>query len=128
MKLLLDTQVFLWFLSADQRLPVAWRDAISDPANDAWLSVASVWEAVIKSQLGKLPLPGPAETYLPEGRDRHGISSLPIDETTIKALASLPPHHRDPFDRVIVAQAIQHGCTLVTADAALKAYPVAIFA
>lgn len=90
--------------------------------------MASVWEAVIKSQLGKLPLPGPAEMYLPQNRERHGITSLPIDEATIVELAKLPPHHRDPFDRVIIAQAIQHGCTLVTADAALKAYPVSILA
>jgi PIN domain nuclease of toxin-antitoxin system len=127
MKLLLDTQVFLWFLNADRRLPDAWRDAIAEPSNEVYLSAASVWEAVIKSQVGKLPLPAPAETYLPEQRLRHGIGSLIVDEGSIARLAALPALHRDPFDRILIAQALQHRCTLMTADAAIKAYAVSLF-
>lgn len=128
MKLLLDTQVFLWFLTAEPRLPNAWRDAITDPANEVYLSVASVWEGIIKNQLGKLPLPGPAESYLPEQRERHRIARLPLEEAAVAQLAKLPLLHRDPFDRILIAQAMYHGCTLVTADPAVQAYPVSILA
>lgn len=126
MKLLLDTQIFLWFISADARLPTKWRDAIRDPANQAFLSVASNWEAIIKFQLGKLPLPNPPETYLPLQRDRHAIETLPIDEPSVARVATLPPLHRDPFDRIIIAQALQHGLQIVTSDATIRAYPVNI--
>lgn len=126
MRLLLDTQVFLWYLSGDPRLPMAFRDAIRDPANQIFLSVASVWEAVIKYSLGKLPLPAPPAEYLPRQREAHGIASLPIDEGSLAHLASLPALHRDPFDRILVAQALQHGLTLVTVDDAVKAYSVAL--
>lgn len=94
MNLLLDTQVFLWFISGDRRLPTHWRDAVRNPSNLVYLSVASVWEAVIKQQLGKLPLPGPAETFLPEERHKHQITSLPIEEPALVHLAGLPPLHR----------------------------------
>ncbi len=126
MKLLLDTHIFLWYISGDPHLPVAVRDAIRDPVNEVYLSVVSVWEAVIKYALGKLPLPAPPAEYLPRQRAAHLIASLPIDETTLLHLASLPPLHRDPFDRILVAQALQHGLTLVTVDDAVRAYPVAL--
>lgn len=128
MRLLLDTHVFLWFISGETRLPEPWRLAITDPANDALLSVASVWECVIKHGLGKLPLPEPPGTFLPAMRERHGIASLPIDEGVMAHLSALPPIHRDPFDRIIVAQAIEHGLTIVTLDDALRSYPVALMA
>ena len=124
MRILLDTHVFLWYISADPQLPVAFRDAIRDPANEVYLSVASVWEAVIKYHLGKLPLPAPPADYLPQKRDAHGIASLSIDEGAMSHLASLPPLHRDPFDRLLVAQALQHGLTVATIDPEIAAYPV----
>ena len=80
MKLLLDTHIFLWFISGDSRLSVSFRDTIRNPENDVYLSVVSVWEAIIKYQLGKLPLPESTETYLPKQRARHQIASLPVDE------------------------------------------------
>jgi PIN domain nuclease of toxin-antitoxin system len=126
MKLLLDTHVFLWYISADPQLPVAVRDAIRDPANEVYLSVASVWEAVIKYALGKLPLPdGPAE-YLPKQREAHQIKSLPIEENALVHLAGLLPLHRDPFDRLLIAQALQHGLTLVSVDNAVRTYAVSL--
>lgn len=124
MRPLLDTHVFLWYISAAPQLPAGFRDAIRDPANEVYLSVASVWEAVIKYALGKLPLPQAPQEYLPRQREAHNIATLPIEEAAISHLVSLPPLHRDPFDRILVAQAIQHGLTLVTVDDAVRAYPV----
>ncbi|HVW36958.1 MAG TPA: type II toxin-antitoxin system VapC family toxin [Pirellulales bacterium] len=108
MRLLLDTHVFLWYITADAKLPDAFRSAIQDSANEAYLSVASIWEVVIKCGLGKLSLPGPPADYLPQQRVAHSIASLPIDEGAMSHLAGLPPLHRDPFDRLLVAQALQH--------------------
>jgi PIN domain nuclease of toxin-antitoxin system len=124
MKILLDTHVFLWFISGDIRLPVSFRDQTLDPGNEVFLSVVSIWEAIIKSQLGKLPLPEPPEIYIPEQRKRHGITSLDVNEGSVVELAKLPSLHRDPFDRLLISQAIQHGLTLVTVDQAVRAYPV----
>jgi PIN domain nuclease of toxin-antitoxin system len=124
MTLLLDTHVFLWYLGADPRLPSVFRDAIRDRANQVHLSVASVWECVIKHGLGRLPLPKPPAEYLPQQRAAHQIASLPIDEGVLSYLASLPALHRDPFDRMLVAQALQHGLTILTMDDAVRAYSV----
>lgn len=124
MRILLDTHIFLWFISGDSQLPVNARDAIRDTNNEVYLSVASVWEAVIKYQIGKLPLPKPAEVYLPEERQRHQISSLGIDEGCMMHLAVLPLLHKDPFDRLLVSQAQQHGLLLATVDPLIKAYAV----
>lgn len=126
MRLLLDTHVFLWFISGDARLPTRYGDAIRDAANEVFLSVASVWEAVIKYDLGKLPLPASPAEYLPRQRERHGIAALPIGEETMAHLAKLPPLHRDPFDRVLVAQAAEHGLTVLTIDGSVRAYPVSV--
>ena len=126
MRILLDTHVFLWYISADPKLPATFRAAIQDPANEVYLSAASVWEAVIKHALGKLPLPGPPADYLPQQRDAHGIASLPVDEGAMTHLAALPPLHRDPFDRIIVAQALQHGLTIATVDPDVAAYSVSL--
>jgi PIN domain nuclease of toxin-antitoxin system len=124
MKLLLDTHIFLWYISADPRLPAKFRAAIQEPTNDVYLSVVSVWEAVIKHQLGKLQLPQPPADFLPQQREAHAIATLPIDEGALPHLASLPPLHRDPFDRALVAQTIQHGFMLVTVDPIIEAYQV----
>ena len=124
MRLLLDTHVFLWYISADAKLPAPFRTAIQDPANEVYLSAVSVWEAVIKHGLGKLPLPGPPADYLPQQRLVHGIASLPVDEGAMPHLATLPPLHRDPFDRLLVAQALQHGLIIATVDPAVAVYPV----
>ena len=124
MKLLLDTHVFLWHVTDDPRLPAAFLAAIQDPTHEVYLSVASVWEAVVKHAIGKLPLPGSPEVFLPAERRALQIASLTVDEETMPYLATLPPLHRDPFDRVLVAQALQHGLCLATVDAVVLAYPV----
>jgi len=124
MRLLLDTHVFLWFISADVRLANAAREAIENPTNEVFLSIISLWETIVKHQLGKLWLPEPPEVYLPQQRVRHQIETLDLDETSVAQLARLPALHRDPFDRMLVCQALQHGLTLVTGDEILHSYPV----
>lgn len=126
MRLLLDTHIFLWFVSGDARLPSAAQDAIRDPDNQVYLSVVSLWEAIIKYQLGKLPLPESPETYLPKQRERHLLASLGVDEQSVARLAQLPPLHRDPFDRLLICQALQHSLTIVTVDATVRAYSVSV--
>jgi PIN domain nuclease of toxin-antitoxin system len=124
MRLLLDTHVFLWYLTADPRLPAPFLAAIREPTNEVYRSAASIWEAVIKHALGKLPLPAPPADYLPQQRDAHDIAPLPIDEGAMTHLAGLPALHRNPFDRMLVAQALQHGLTIATVDPEVAAYPV----
>ncbi len=96
---------------------------IRHSANEAYLSVVSIWEAIIKHQLGRLPLPEPAERYLPAQRERHLIVSLPLDEASVSRLAALPFFHRDPFDRMLICQALEHDLTIVTVDENIRKYP-----
>ncbi|MBR8839801.1 MAG: type II toxin-antitoxin system VapC family toxin [Stigonema ocellatum SAG 48.90 = DSM 106950] len=126
MKILLDTHIFLWFISGDSRLSTDVRDAIRDSDNAVYLSVVSLWESIIKYQLGKLPLPEPPETYLPKQRDLHQIASLAIDESSVAQLAKLPLLHRDPFDRMLICQALQNSLTIATLDAAVRAYSISV--
>jgi PIN domain nuclease of toxin-antitoxin system len=126
MRLLLDTHVFLWFISGDARLPTDWRERIRDADNAVYLSVVSLWEALVKYRLGKLPLPHPPESYLPTQRARHQIASLSLDEASVCHLSILPTAHRDPFDRMLVCQALEHGLSMVTVDPVFGAYPVPI--
>lgn len=124
MRILLDTHIFLWFISGDTQLSTSIRDTIRDPDNEVYLSSVSIWEAIVKYQIGKLPLPEPPETYLPKQRDLHQISSLALDESSVVQLAKLLPLHRDPFDRMLICQALQNGLTIATVDAAVRAYSV----
>jgi PIN domain nuclease of toxin-antitoxin system len=124
MRLLLDTHIFLWYITADARLKTEVRDLIRDASNEVYLSAASVWEAAIKHALGRLPLPHSPAEYLPQQREAHQIASLPVEEGAFLYLVSLPHLHRDPFDRLLIAQALQHGFTLVTMDDQVRAYSV----
>ena len=126
MRLLLDTHIFLWFISGDARLPTDWRESIRDADNAIYLSVVSLWEALVKYRLGKLPLPHPPESYLPTQRARHQIASLSLDEASVCHLSLLPAAHRDPFDRMLVCQALEHGLSIVTVDPVFGAYPAPI--
>ncbi len=90
------------------------------------LSVVSVWESIIKYQLGKLPLPESPEIYLPKQRNSHQITSLPIDENSVVRLIDLPLLHRDPFDRMLICQALQHQLIVATVDSAIRAYNVSM--
>lgn len=124
MKLLLDTCTFLWIALGSDELSSAARSAFRDPANDVFLSVVSAWEIALEYSVGKLPLPDAPARYLPGVRARHGIAPLPLDEGAALQLPKLPDLHRDPFDRMLVCQAIAHGLEIVTPDAAISQYPV----
>jgi PIN domain nuclease of toxin-antitoxin system len=126
MKILLDTHIFLWFISADIRLSTDVRDAIRTPENEVYLSVVSLWESIVKYQLGKLPLRESPEIYFPKQRERHQIVNLDLNEASIAQLINLPSLHRDPFDRMLICQALQNGLTIATADQSVRAYPVSV--
>ena len=123
MKILLDTHVFLWFIQNDNRLSAKWRTEIEAPDNQVFFSVASVWECVIKYQLGKLNFPESPEVYLPKKRKQHLINSLVIDEGSIAYLTNLPLLHKDPFDRLLICQSLQHNLLIMTSDNAILSYP-----
>jgi len=127
MKLLLDTHVFLWFISGSTQLSATFRENIQSPENNVYLSVLSLWECIIKYQLSRLTLPESPEIYLPKQHERHRIDSLTVDEESVAQLIKLPSLHRDPFDRLLICQALQHNLTIVTADVAVMAYPMAQF-
>ncbi len=126
MNLLLNTHIFLWFISGHPKLPTGWRDSIVDPADRVSLSVVSIWEATIKFQLGKLPPLATPGVYLPAQRARHPVTSLLLDEQSVSRLESLPTYHRDPFDRTPVCQALAHDSIIVTVDAAIMQDEVAV--
>lgn len=121
MRLLLDSHVFLWAYSEPDRLSAAAAAAVASAAHEPWLSHASVWELTIKLSLGRLRLAGSLSDLIRDSK----VRLLPIGLGHIGATARLPPHHSDPFDRMLVAQAIEEGLTLVTADTAIQRYPVA---
>jgi PIN domain nuclease of toxin-antitoxin system len=124
LRILLDTCTFLWLAEGDPALSHRAREAIVDPTNEVYLSPTSVWEIVIKHALGRLVLNVPADRYVPEQRELHRVDTLPVTETAALQLARLPLHHRDPFDRLLVAQAVAEGCTIATPDPLIRRYPV----
>jgi PIN domain nuclease of toxin-antitoxin system len=123
-RLLVDTHAFLWFAAGDARLSSRARRRIEDPAHDKFLSVASIWEAAVKTSLGKLRLSVSLEVVIDEGAVRNGIALLDVRREHAAAVEHLPFHHRDPFDRLLVCQAMVEKMEIVSADASLDAYPV----
>ena len=123
MKILLDTVTFLWTLQ-DDHLSATARDVLNDADRELFLSAASAWEIVVKHALGKLTLPSPPARLIAQQRELRGIRSLPVDEPSTLRLPALPAIHRDPFDRIIVAQSIEHSMTILTPDPLVQAYPV----
>jgi PIN domain nuclease of toxin-antitoxin system len=126
MNLLLDSCTFLWLIWNEPSLSNAARIAIQDPDNRVLLSSGSLWEITVKHLSGKLTLRQPVDpaTYYLEQRQAHGLEPLPIDESAIAQLPKLPNLHRDPFDRLLICQAIAHGLTLVTPDENIRRYPI----
>ena len=126
MRILLDTHVFLWAVTDDARLSAAHRELYVDEGNDLYLSVASIWEMVIKAGLGKLPLPSPAAEYLQRQMEKNRLGLLGIQARHLARLEKLAPVHRDPFDRMLVAQALAEGMPMMTVDAAVRRYGVEV--
>ena len=126
MRVLLDTCTFLWLVEGDRMLSEPAQIAIVDPENEVFLSPASAWEIVIKHALGRLELAESPDVYVPTQRALHRIDPLSIDESAVLQIGKLPALHRDPFDRLLVAQAIVHGCALASPDALIRQYPVRI--
>lgn len=124
MSVLLDTHAFLWFITADPRLSAPARQVLSTGGNQVLLSLASVWEIAIKVAIGRLPLPLPLDTFIPEQLRINRIELLPISLEHTYEVARLPLHHRDPFDRLLIAQAIRESIPVVSADEAFDSYPV----
>lgn len=124
MKVLLDTHAFLWYVLADPSMSSAATAVISDSGNDVLVSPASFWETAIKVSLGKYTLTVPFEVFWREGIDGNGFDTLNVDIRHAAVVAELPFHHRDPFDRLLVAQAMVEGVPLVSADEPLDAYPI----
>ena len=100
------------------------RRAFTDPGNEVYLSVASAWEIIVKHNIGKLPLPELPHDFIKNNRVCHRIESLPLDEAAVLQLSRLPEYHKDPFDRIIVCQAIAGGMTILTPDRHITGYPV----
>ena len=126
MRALLDTHCWLWLQTDPGRLGEVLLADLGDPSSERYLSSASAWEIAIKYALGKLPLPEDPTTYVPDRMRISRFRELPITHADALAVTSLPPHHRDPFDRLLVAQARDHGLTLVTADAVIESYDVSM--
>ncbi len=115
MRILLDTCTFLWLVEGDPGLSIHAREAIVDPSNQVYLSPISVWEIVIKLS---------ADRYVSEQRQLHRVDTLPLTEHIALQLSRLPLHHWDPFDRLLMAQAVAEACTIATPDPLIRRYPV----
>jgi len=123
MRLLLETHTFLWFIDDNPQLSKRGKALLEDD-NALLLSIASLWEIAIKVSLGRLTLPTPYEAFITQQLTVNSIDILPISIFHLAAVSTLPVHHRDPFDRLLIAQAMVERLTIVSVDAAFDAYPV----
>lgn len=126
MRLLLDTHAVLWAATAPDELAQEARRAVEDPAHVVRASVVTAWEIAIKQSLGKLELSRPAELWLPEVLERTGVQVAEVSLAAALLVRALPWHHRDPFDRLLIAQALEGGFTIVTRDEVFTAYGVPV--
>jgi PIN domain nuclease of toxin-antitoxin system len=126
MNVLLDTCTFLWAVSAPAQLSARARDAIASPANAVYVSSVSAWEIAVKHGLGRLTLTSPPDRFVQLQREAHGFETLPVDEASALHVSRLPALHRDPFDRLLVCQAIVHGLAILTPDPLVEQYPARV--
>ena len=126
MRLLLDTCTFLWAADQQARLSELARAQIVDPGNEVYLSAVCAWEIAVEQGRGSLELPQPASRFVPHFREAHQFLELPLDEAAALQVARLPALHKDPFDRMLVCQAIAHAMTIVTPDPLISQYPVRV--
>jgi len=123
-KLLLDTCTFLWLTKGRQELSARAIDTFADPKNEVFLSAVSAWEINVKYSLGRLSLPVSPDKFIPKERKRHLITRLDLSENDTLHLSKLPNPHKDPFDRMLVCQAIEHSLTIITPDPLITQYPI----
>ena len=126
MRVLVDTQVFLWVITDDPKMSRTLRVRYSNPDHELYLSVASIWEMLIKAGIGKLPLPQPSTPYLLRQMEKNGLELLPIRTAHLSALEQLPTLHRDPFDRMLVAQSKAESMAMITSDPQMQGYGVKV--
>ena len=128
MKVIADTCTFLWLASAEEMLSINARALMEDSGNMLLLSAASLWEIGVKHALGRLRLPNdlPPAELIPEARSRNGLDTLPITETDAPQLPKLPRIHQDPFDRMLICQAIANQAVIITPDPLIARYPVSV--
>lgn len=124
MKFLLDTSTFLFAIEDERKVSAQVRRYIEDPDEQVYLSAISAWEIAIKHSLGKLDLPMPPDRLVPMAREELGAEELPLREPSALRVSRLPTLHSDPFDRILIAQAISMGMTILTPDEAIRQYPV----
>lgn len=124
MNYLLDTHTFLWFINGDSELSVRAQTLIEDPSNSIYLSVASVWEMAIKVSLGKLAMPSPFTDFVAEQLSENSLRLLEIQLEHAGAVATLPFHHRDPFDRLIIVQSLSENMPIIGRDQIFDVYGV----
>ena len=122
MKVLIDTHVLLWGIQDEAKVSSRVRALL--PVADVWISVASLWEIITKVQIGRLVLPAPVGDYLAQKLKMNGVSVLPLSFDHVRRLEEIPPHHRDPFDRILVAQSLEEKLPLVSADPHFEKYPI----
>jgi PIN domain nuclease of toxin-antitoxin system len=123
-KVLLDTHTFLWWVADDPQISVTAKNIIVNPDNDIYLSVISAWEIIIKVGTGKLSLSEPPEIYIPNPIASNQFEILPVQISHILKINSLPNFHKDPFDRLLIAQSLVEDFSLITIDSAITQYPV----
>ncbi len=126
MKLLLDTHTFIWMDAAPEKLPRQVTELLQNPEHNLLLSVVSVWEIQIKTQLGKLDIHNDLVKLVQEQQERNRLIVLPVTLVHVLALGKLPLHHKDPFDRLLIAQAVSENAALLSHDSAFAAYPISL--
>jgi len=124
MRLLLDTHTLLWFIAGSASLSAASRSLIEDVSNEKFVSIVSIWETAIKVSIGKMTLSAPFDVLFPHQLQINGFDLLPIKVEHTSVVTTLPFHHRDPFDRLLIAQAIEEKLTLVSVDDVFDDYGV----
>ena len=124
MRVLLDTHTFLWGIAEESKL--SQRVRVLLPSAQSWFSVAGVWEILTKVQIGKLALPSPVGPFLTSRLAANGVRILPITVDHVLQIENLELHHRDPFDRILIAQSLQEKLPIVTADPLFQQYPVEV--
>lgn len=126
MKVLLDTHVFLWWITDDPQLPSHIRELIAKGGNELFFSAASCWEIAIKAQLGKISIPAKADSYISEQMAANSVQSLPVEASHALQVYHLPLLHRDPFDRILIAQAQLEGLPIITSDSQIMEYKIKV--